>query len=214
MVERMNSELATMAWNKPGKEAAEAPADDPTVDLLLVRARRGDHRAFEALLARHDRQVLGTAWRLLGRTEDARDAAQEVFLRLYRSLSRLDPERPLAAWLYRVTVNVCRDLRRGSKHHDAVPLDAFDLETLSSPITDDPAHRAVAREDKRIVAEGLALLGMKERAALVLRDVEGLDTNEVAEILGSSAATVRSQICHARLKLAKHRQQRLRGESS
>ena len=71
-----------------------------TVDLVLVRARGGDRAAFEDLLRRHERLVFGTACRLLGAVEDAEDAAQEVFLKLYHHLGRLDPARPLAAWLY------------------------------------------------------------------------------------------------------------------
>jgi len=202
----MSTETATMVWtSRTG--AHGSPSCE--LDSLLAQARRGDPRAFDRLMQRHERQVYGTARRLLGRSEDAQDAAQEVFLRLYRFLDRIEPRRPLAPWLYRVTVNVCRDLGRRRRLRRTVPLEEAELEAVAAG--SDPAARAALREEKRIVEEALASLSDKERAALVLRDVEGLPTEEVAEILGSSPPTVRSQICRARLKIRQFRQRRLKG---
>src|SRR5262245_45771466 len=82
---------------------------------LIRRARHGDLAAFEQMMREHDRQVYRVALRILGNIEDAQDAAQEVFLRLHRSLNRIDEDRALGAWLYRVTVNVCTDLLRGRR---------------------------------------------------------------------------------------------------
>ena len=200
----MQGNLAAMVWRSPEGKTPSDRDSNASADLLM-QARQGDPAAFETLLEQHKQRVFGVAWRLLGQAEDARDVCQEVFLRLYRSLHRIDPERPLAAWIYRVTVNVCRDHGRRRASRNLVPLEGSQAEHSPSSPADDPARRAVAREEQRIVAAGLAQLGSKERAALVLRDVEGLSTDEVAEILGSSPQTVRSQICHARLKLAKHR---------
>lgn len=184
--------------------AAARPADLGQARLLR-RAREGDREAFEELLELHQRKVYGTAWRLLGRQEDAQDAAQEVFLKLYRALPRLDPGRSVAGWLYRVTVNVCRDLgrRRGRAPEDS--LDALGSEHGFDPRdpAPGPQRRAEGAEERRRVLEALATLPEKERAALVLRDVQGLSTAEVAEALGSSRTTVRSQISRARLKLAR-----------
>jgi RNA polymerase sigma-70 factor (ECF subfamily) len=156
-----------------------------------------DRRAqeFEGLVAAHQQMVLRTAYRLLGRLEDAQDAAQEVFLRLFRHLDRIDADPK--AWLYRVTVNVCNDHFRRRKivvelnpeHADPAP-DAERVLTLV--------------ERKRLVMEGLAILADRERTAIVLRDIEGLSTAEVAGILGVEEVTVRSQIFSARGKLAKY----------
>ena len=79
---------------------------------LILQVRSGDRDAFEILMRRHERLVLGTAMRLLWRSDDAKDAAQDVFLRLFRYAGSLDPDQPLEPWLYRVTVNVCRDVMR------------------------------------------------------------------------------------------------------
>jgi RNA polymerase sigma-70 factor (ECF subfamily) len=158
---------------------------------VLRRARHGDLEAFESILRENERLVYRVALRLLGNREDARDAAQEVFLRLHRSLGRIDESRDLAPWLYRVTVNVATDLLRSRKRE--VPID------YAPPVSEVPDYTAGDR--RRALEEVLARLPEKERAAIVLRDIEGLSTSEVAEVLGSSEATVRSQISIARSKL-------------
>lgn len=171
------------------------------------RAQAGDLDAFEALLRAHERQVLGTALRLLGRLEDAQDAAQEVFIRLFRHLKRLQSEEAVAPWLYRVTVNVCNDAWQ--KRRPAA--DVADLDLASG--APDPETMAGQAERQRAVARGLATLAQKERAALVLREVEGLSTREVAAILGSSEVTVRTQIFTARMKLKNFTDRFLRKKS-
>jgi RNA polymerase sigma-70 factor, ECF subfamily len=152
-------------------------------------------RVFEGLVAAHEHMVLRTAYRLLGRLEDAEDAAQEVFLRLFRNLDRIegDPK----AWLYRVTVNVCND-----HHRKRMPVAELD-EHRADPAPD--PERAVALDErKRLLMDGLATLGERERTSVVLRDVEGLSTAETAAILGVEEVTVRSHISTARVKLAKY----------
>ena len=164
-------------------------------DSVLAAARAGDRAAFDLLMRRHERLVLGTAFRLAGNLEDAQDASQEVFLRLYRNLAKLDSGN-LAAWLYRVTVNVCHDARR--RRPGTVPVD--DAPELAAA-GDDPQQSADEAERRALLLRSLRVLSEKERAALVLRDLEGLSTAEVAGVLGSSVGTVRSQISKARLKV-------------
>jgi RNA polymerase sigma-70 factor (ECF subfamily) len=160
------------------------------------RETTGDAAAFERIMTQCERRVLRVALRLLDNPQEAQDAAQEVFLRLYKHLGQLDAERGYEAWLFRVTVNVCRDMGRARRRSVA-------LEEGPDPAAPQPDayHDAARAEQRDIVRRGLGHLGEKERAALVLRDVEGLSTSEVAGILGSSENTVRSQICSARLKL-------------
>lgn len=150
---------------------------------------------FERLVSVHQQMVLRTAYRLLGRLEDAQDAAQEVFLRLFRNLERIDGDG--RAWLYRVTVNVCNDHHRRRKV-------VVELDHQHADSAPDPERVLTLDERKRLVMEGLAILAERERAAVVLRDIEGLSTAEVAGILGVEEVTVRSQIFSARGKLAKY----------
>jgi RNA polymerase sigma-70 factor (ECF subfamily) len=142
---------------------------------------------FESLLFQHERMVYRLALRLLGNPEDARDAAQEVFLRLHRSLATVDASRDAGPWLYRVTVNVATDMLRSRR--TLVPIDTV------------PLASSTPQYNRRDIEAALARLPEKERAAIVLRDVEGLSTAEVAAALGSSEGTVRSQISSGRVKL-------------
>jgi RNA polymerase sigma-70 factor (ECF subfamily) len=170
---------------------------------LLKQAKAGDMNAFEQIILLHQRQVLMTCLRLLTELKDAQDAAQEVFLRLHKYLHRFDDGRAFPPWLYRVTVNVCRDLLRKRQRASLLSLDQL-RESRDFPepscSTDLDAELTLA-EKRRLVAGALKQLPAKERAALVLRDIEGLSTREVAGILGSSEVTVRSQVSSARLKI-------------
>lgn len=175
-------------------------------DEALMRAKRGDLAAFDELMARHERQVFRVALGVLGRREDAEDAVQEVFLKLHRALGALDEERAFAAWLYRVTVNVCRDIHAKRAKVKSLSLDELQSAGFEARAVEaDPERLASAAEQERLVLQALSDLPPKERAALVLRDIEGLSTEEVAQALGSSPATVRSQVATARLKLTRFR---------
>ncbi|HYR86401.1 MAG TPA: sigma-70 family RNA polymerase sigma factor [Terriglobia bacterium] len=183
---------ATALWMSRVEPEAEEIA------ILVQRAITGDVSAFEQIVLRHERRVLTLAWRLLGSMEDAQDAAQEVFLRTFRFLHRFDSRRRFEPWLIRMTVNVCRDLGRKKQQY---PTGEFDLERLRAG--GDPHTELSSEEQRQVLYAALAGLPEKERSAVVLRDIEGFSTAEVAEILGSSEATVRSQISTGRIKIRK-----------
>jgi RNA polymerase sigma-70 factor (ECF subfamily) len=168
------------------------------ITALLQRAIAGDISAFEQIIVRYERRVLTLAWRLLGRAEDAQDASQEVFLRAFKYLHRFDSGRRFEPWLVTMTVNVCRDLGRKRRQQSDIPIVADFPEAAGDPHSD-----LNTEEQRRMVHAALAELPEKERAAVVLRDIEGFATAEVAEMLGSTEATVRSQISSARLKIRK-----------
>jgi len=168
---------------------------------LISRAALGDDAAFEALLFRHQRMVFGTALRLLRDPDDARDAAQEAFLKLHRHLRSLDPDRAVAAWLYRVTVNACHDVaRKRRKAQQHVDLERAG-ELAANTAQEHPDRKIAASEQRRLLQAALAVLPQKERFVIVLRDVEGLETDEVARVLGISEGTVRSHLSRGRLRL-------------
>ena len=166
--------------------------------LVLERAIAGDVSAFEEIVGRYERRVLTLAWRLLGKAEDAQDASQEVFLRTFRFLHRFDVRRPFEPWLMKMTVNVCHDAGRKRLQHPNALIDPDALRSASDPHAD--LH---SEEQRKMLYRVLQELPEKERAAVVLRDIEGFSTAEAAEMLGSSEGTVRSQISTARLKIKK-----------
>lgn len=182
-----------------GRDCDEAVA---ATARLITRAKAGDATAFDQIIINHERRVISLAWRMLGNREDARDAAQETFLRVYRYLDRFDPAQDFSGWLYRIAVNVCRDLarkRRGNHFSLEAEVESGAIVEPVSPHNTESA--ALLAQEHAILLRALSTLSEKERAAIVLRDLEGLPTEEVARILGSSPTTVRSQISAARVKI-------------
>lgn len=153
--------------------------------------------SFEPVLRKWQPQALRTAYRILGNWADAEDVAQEAFLRLHRRGIGFANEAALGAWLYRVTVNLCFDRTRARATKERRPSEL--PETLSEAAI---AESGMIREqEKQRLMAALAQLPVKERAAVVLREIEGLTTAEVAAALGSTEGTVRSQIFRAMAKL-------------
>jgi len=183
---------------RTARMTAEALVSDeqptaPSVLLATIRAaQHGDSRAFEELMIASERRVAQVAWRILGDAEEVKEAVQETFLRVFRHLKRYDESRDFFGWLYRIAVNVCRDLEQKRRRRriftsldDALPM-------TTQPRTND---------DVAMLRRGIDTLPERERLAIILRDIEELSTEDVAEILGNSPATVRVQISKARAKL-------------
>ncbi|WP_257312237.1 RNA polymerase sigma factor [Geothrix fuzhouensis] len=176
----------------------EAPAADP-LEHLVRRIRSGEVEAFEDLMARTEGRILALAWRMLGDRHLAEDAAQETYLRVFRSLNSFRLGERFEAWLIRIAVNVCCDLAR---KRGPAPAPVESLETLEGDAVPMGAEEAVLFHQRRtLVRQAVAALPPAERAALVLRDLEGLSTEEAARILGVRPVTVRSQAASARAKV-------------
>lgn len=150
-------------------------------------------QAFEDTLRSREKQVLRTAYRILSNWADAEDVAQEAFVRLHRRGLGFDNDAALTSWLYRVTVNLCLDRARAARPTS---------ELMDLPARERSAEAVVlAEEQKEQLMEAMTKLPPRERASIVLREIEGLSTAEVAEILGSSEVTVRSQVSRAIIRL-------------
>ena len=153
---------------------------------LIARAKIGDEQAFEELMRHYERPVLALCTRLLGQGGEPEEAAQDVFFRLYKSINKFDEERAIEPWLFRIAWNACLDRLRRRRPQQEL--------TERSAIVD-PAP--ILHE----LRQAIDRLPDRERAALLLREVDGLTTEEAAAQLGSSAVTVRSQISRARARL-------------
>ena len=199
----------TMAGGNHERALASSSADP---ESILARAQAGDLAAFEQLMRLYERQIWRTSLRLLITPDDAPDAAQEVFLRLHKHLRRLESSQSIFPWIYRVTVNVCHDINRRRGREPRISLDEAASGIAAYEPTDSgpsPYQQAASGQESRVMTEALRELSEKERAAVVLRDIEGFSTRETAGMLGVSEATVRSHICHARLKLRAFRDRKL-----
>jgi RNA polymerase sigma-70 factor, ECF subfamily len=180
--------------------------DDPSVSIarLIKLAQEGDLDAFDQVIILYQNKVFATSWRLMGNKEDARDATQEVFLRVFKYLKTFNAEKDFSSWLYRIIINVCHDLarKRGNKDQMISFESERELGNLGDITSSENLEESLIRSQEQIlVLKALRTLSEKERTAIVLRDMEGLSTAEVAQILGSSQTTVRSQICTARTKI-------------
>jgi RNA polymerase sigma-70 factor (ECF subfamily) len=167
-----------------------------TGDLVLpFRRDAGRREAFAHLVAVHEQRVLRMAYRIVGSLADAQDISQEVFVRLLKHLDEIDGDPQW--WLYRVTVNMCHD--HFKRRSPAEPAEGDWPDPAPGP------HCVLELDErKQLLAEAVAQLPERERMAVVLRDIEGLPTREVARIMDVEEVTVRSQTAAARMKLTKY----------
>ena len=163
---------------------------------LAQRAAQGDREAFGELVRSHQVGVYNTAYRMLGERRDAEDAAQEAFLRAYRSIRSLDPSRPPGPWLRRITVNVCLNRLEG---REALLLDPEAPLAAADP---SPEAQSIAKEHTGQIRQALAGLPPRYRAAIELRHFQELSYAEMAEALERPLSDVKSDLFRARKLLA------------
>jgi RNA polymerase sigma-70 factor (ECF subfamily) len=167
-------------------------------DRILVQAAQdGDLDAFEALVRRHQPAIYRVALRMLGSETDAQDATQETFVRAWRALPRFRHDSVLTTWLYRIVTRRCLDLIAARRPTD--PL----TDTQPNPRLD-PVHTAEQRARLQAVARAIAKLPGDQRAALILREFEGLSYDQVADALNTSVPAIKGRIHRARLAVIQH----------
>jgi RNA polymerase sigma-70 factor, ECF subfamily len=162
-------------------------------DSILVRAaQNGDVDAFEELVRRYQTSIYRVALRILGSRADAQDVVQETFVRAWRALPRFRHDSAISTWLYRIVTR--RALDKIASCRSTGTLDEVEVE--AGP---DPAQAAEDQERLRAVKQAIAKLPPDQRAALVLREFEGLSYQEVAHVLGASVPAIKTRIHRARL---------------
>ncbi len=174
----------------------EGPEDATPVDELVDRARAGDVSAFEALMRVHYGRVLGVTRGICGRDSDAEDAAQDTFVRAWRALPGFRGDSAFSTWLYRIATNVSLTLvtRRREAATDVIP--------EQPTVADAPEERMLDAERLTVVRRTLDGLSPDARAAFVLRELEGLTYDEIAEALDITLSAVKSRIFRARQAIA------------
>ena len=176
---------------------------------LIARLRARDLTAFEELVAHFERPVYALCFRLLNDAEEARDAAQETFLKVYRGLSGFRGEAGLKTWIYRIAINQAMNQQRWwrRRHRDetvSLDLTRGDSETLGNLLpagSASPEQLAIATERERSILRALAEIKPEYRITLVLREIEELSYEEIAETMGISIGTVKSRIARGREEL-------------
>ena len=175
--------------------------DLPIIDRVLT----GDAQAFEELVQRHERRVYRTALAITGNQEDAEEAMQETFLKVYQHLGDFQRASRFSTWLTRIAINEALQSRRRHRTMESLDEPAMTDEGVMPKQLedwhDDPEKIYAKEEIRRIVEEAIQSLAPSYREAFVLRDVEGLTTEEAAEALGLSVAALKSRLLRARLMM-------------
>ena len=190
------------------------PRDDE--HILVQGLREGEESAYETLIQRYEMPVFNIVSRLMDDSTDAADVVQEVFFKIFRNIGHFRGDSSLKTWIYRIAVNEARNHRRWFSRHRRreVRLEADSGETGGCQnLLPDPGRSpfdvTLDHETQALIAGALAEVSPAFRAALVLRDIEGLTYEEIAEILEVSLGTVKSRILRGRDALRKHLTERL-----
>jgi RNA polymerase sigma-70 factor, ECF subfamily len=169
---------------------------------LLERCRSGDELAWEALVRLFQARLYGIAYHYVGNSEDARDLAQESFIKIYQNLAICPDEAGFLPWIIRITRNTCIDhLRRKESRPPAQDIEADDLLSLRAPDRD-PSQVYAADSRKRLIHHALRQLSALNREIILLKDIQGLPFEEIAAMLNVPLGTVKSRSNRARLELA------------
>ncbi len=188
---------------------------------LLELLRERDERAFEEMVKLYQHRVFNVVYRMLGNAHEAEDVAQEVFVTVFKSIESFREEAKFSTWLYRIATNHCKNRIKylGRRAHGRTDeLDENTPESQStgpsaslSPRQMQPDAVVEGMQLERLVQEGIAHLDEEQRIVLVLRDVEELSYDEIAQITGLADGTVKSRLHRARLELRDYLQKRTGG---
>jgi RNA polymerase sigma-70 factor (ECF subfamily) len=185
--------VAVAVYQEAGRVVAESEES-----RLIARSVAGDRAAQEALVRQYQDQVYRLAYGLLGNAEDARDATQEALIAMLRSLRTFRGHSRFLTWLYRLTTNVCLMQRRRHRARTRLLTDT-PLEFYDAPEPGpDPESIAMSREVQVAVRECLRRLPAEFRAVVVMRELESLSYEEIAEILQVPLGTVQSRLSRGR----------------
>ena len=192
-----------MKTKKKNSFAGGTPPASVTEQELIIKSRAGDTLAFEQLVAPYSRRIYNIGLKMLSNSEDAADMAQDVLIKIYRNLDRFRGEAAFSTWVYRISVNSCRDILRCSyRQHERLFTDfGEENEHTDYEVADYSSLPDRIYEDEECSAYLLSLihgLTPKYRIVMVLREVSGLSYQEIADAVNISVGTVKSRLNRAR----------------
>ncbi|MBI1830554.1 MAG: sigma-70 family RNA polymerase sigma factor [Planctomycetes bacterium] len=170
----------------------------------MTECREGNTAAFGALVSRYQDRLFNTVLRLVGNAEDARDVVQESFLHAYQSLHAFKGDSLFFTWLYRIAMNTAISMKR--KQRPALRIQAggenqTGIDPLDPSEATRPGHALEMADEERKVHDALSKMSPEHRAVLVMKDMEGMKYEAMAEILGVPVGTIRSRLHRARLEI-------------
>ncbi len=220
----MSSAVSTTTSSSPGHDKIDVvnrPRDaasnqeqrrrEAEIDRGLVeRAQNGDRKAFRELVERHERKAFAVAIGLVRHEQDAREIVQEAFIRVHRNLAKFEGSSSFFTWLYRIVKNLAIDHMRKPARRESEPIDdpnlvdgGAHLPFISRIDGADPNDVVKRREIAARIQEALDALPPYHRAVIIMREVEGMSYQQMAEAMDVSKGTIMSRLFHARQKLQK-----------
>lgn len=175
--------------------------------LLIKRIKSGDMEAFSHLVSAYEKKAVNFARRMLGTQEEAEDAAQEAFLKVFDKIHTFREDSAFSTWFYTILNNICLDaLRKRSRRAVTISINQSDetgddYELPVEDTADGPYESLQKNEAKRLLESALTQLSDEHRTVIILRDINGFEYEEIAKILKISTGTVKSRISRARLAL-------------
>jgi len=195
---RLRPPLARLNVRTAGTSTVRPVERMPSTDEELVaRSMGGDLDSFNQLVLRWERPIYALAYRVIGREEDARDVAQETFLRAFRALKGFKGQAKFSSWLYRITLNLCRDWIRRERRTPVVQapegVDVIELAGEATP-TESIEELVSRHEIGRAVGKAMSLLPEEQRTAIILKEYHGLTFQEIADLLDCPLSTVKTRL--------------------
>lgn len=177
-------------------------------NALVQQAKAGDRNAFAALVSAYESKIYNLALRYLGNREDAMDASQEVFLRVFRFLPGFQEESGFSTWIYRIGVNVCKDMliKQNRRNEQSLEMDDEDEDSRTMDLVDcrySPEQILENAELREMLLSAIAALPGQQREVIILRDIQGLSYEEISRVLSLESGTVKSRLSRARETLRK-----------
>ena len=164
---------------------------------IIAKAIQGDKDAFEEIYRKSVDLVYGVSFRMTRNSEDAQEITQDVFLKVYKNLSSFEHRSSLRTWIYRITINATLTFRKKACSHKEISLDEIGVEKFSSS----DKKFSTKAETEEVVDRMLSALNPDQKACMILRNLEGLSYEEIAQTLKININTVRTRLKRAREKL-------------
>ena len=198
-----------MSADLPATPPSEAPGE---IEALIQRCLQGDQVAWDAIVQQYRRKVFNVAYKFVGRHEEAEDLTQDIFLKIFKSLGTFDRRANFQTWLISVSRNLCIDHYR-SVRQERLTIDRQVDPNELSPVSHDPGPIAAIEQQDRValLREALAALPDSLRTAILMRDIQELSYQEIADRLHLPEGTVKSRINRGRTELARQIR-RMRGD--
>ena len=187
------------------------PAGSPDPDAAFVRAvQDGDMAAFDQLVIKHKDKLFNMVYWLLGDYQETNDCAQEIFIRVFKSIKKFRFQSSFSTWLYRIAINTCKNRRQSSAYRWKNR--TISLENPENPNQDNrsyeiqngspsPENRLEKKERIMLIRKAINALPQEQNRVIVMRDIQGLSYQEIADITGLNLGTVKSRLARARLEL-------------